>query len=49
MEQMTGKERILSNRKTRSIINIVLTNGNMTTPIVINKKRFLMQNTCPFD
>jgi len=42
-------ERIVSTRKTRSTTNSLLINGNKATPVILSKKRFLVQNTCPFD
>jgi len=42
-------DRILSTRKTRSTTNSLLINGNKATPVILSKKRFLVQNTCPFD
>lgn len=41
-------ERIL-NRSTRSKYTMLPINGNMKTPIKINKKRYLISNTCAFD
>jgi len=42
-------DRILSTRKTRSTTNSLLINGNKATPVILSKKRYLVQNTCPFD
>jgi len=42
-------ERILSTVKTRSTLNSLLINGNLATPVIVLKKRYLVQNTCPFD
>jgi hypothetical protein len=42
-------ERILYTVKTRSTLNSLLINGNLATPIIVSKKRYLVQNTCPFD
>lgn len=42
-------ERILNSVKTRSALNNWLINGNLATPIIVSKKRYLVQNTCPFD
>ncbi|KAL5237639.1 hypothetical protein ACI65C_005049 [Semiaphis heraclei] len=41
-------ERIL-NKSLRSKHQTLLINGNMKTPIKINKKRYLVSNTCAFD
>jgi len=35
--------------KTRSTLNSLLINGNLATPVIVSKKRYLVQNTCPFD
>lgn len=42
-------DKLLSTRKTRSTNSNLLINGNKATPIILSKKRFLVQNTCPFD
>jgi len=49
MESTPEIEKIVSNRSTRSSKNNFLVNGNMTTPITMKKKRYLVHNTCPFD
>lgn len=49
MDQAKDIERILSTRKTRSSRNNLLINGNMATPVIFKKTRYLVQNTCPFD
>lgn len=49
MDSVPEIDRILLNRTTRSSKNNLLKNGNIQTPIIISKKRFLLQNTCPFD
>ncbi|KAL5233861.1 hypothetical protein ACI65C_001271 [Semiaphis heraclei] len=49
MESTPEIEKIMSNRSTRSSKNNFLVNGNMTTPITMKKKRYLVHNTCPFD
>lgn len=49
MDPVPEIDRILLNRKTRSSKNNLLKNGNIQTPLTISKKRFLLQNTCPFD
>jgi len=36
-------------KKTRSTHNNLLFNGNMAMPVILSKKRFLVQNTCAFD
>lgn len=41
-------ERLL-NKSLRSKNQTLLINGNMKTPIRINKKRYLVSNTCAFD
>jgi len=41
-------ERIM-NRSTRSKYAMLLINGSMKTPIEINKKMYLISNTCAFD
>jgi len=42
-------ERILSNPSTRSSLDTLLLNGNISTPIRYNKNKYLLHNTCPFD
>lgn len=37
------------NKKTRSNLNTILINGNMSTPLRSMKKRYIVNNTCPFD
>jgi len=49
MDPVSEINRILLNRTTRSSKNNFLKNGNIQTPLIISKKRFLLQNTCPFD
>lgn len=49
MDPVPEIDRILLNRKTRSSKNNLLKNSNIQTPLTISKKRFLLQNTCPFD
>jgi len=49
MGPMKDIERVLSTVKTRSTLNSLLINGNLATPIIVSKKRYLVQNTCPFD
>jgi len=49
MESTPEIEKIISNRSTRSSKNNFLVNGNMSTPIIMKKKRYLVHNTCPFD
>jgi len=39
----------LIEKNTRSTLNSLLLNGNMSTPLQINKNKFLIYNTCPFD
>lgn len=42
-------DRILSKTCTRSSKTILLQNGNLTTPCKMNKKTFIVSNTCAFD
>lgn len=42
-------ERVLSNRSTRSKHATLMLNGNLKTPVRMNKKRYLLSITCPFD
>lgn len=49
MDPVPEIDRILLNRITQSSKNNLLKNGNIQTPLTISKKRFLLQNTCPFD
>lgn len=49
MESTKEIDGILSSKCTRSTLNTLLINGNKKTPISISKKKFLIQNTCPFD
>lgn len=49
MDSVPEIDRILLNRTTRSSKNNLLLNGNIATPLTVSKKRFLVQNTCPFD
>jgi len=49
MDSVPEIDRILLNRTTRSSKNNLLQNGNIQTPLIVSKKRFLLQNTCPFD
>lgn len=48
MDSTPEIERIL-NKSLRSKYQTLLINGNMKTPIKINKKRYLVSNTCAFD
>lgn len=49
MDSVPEIDRILLNRTTRSSKNNLLQNGNIQTPLIMSKKRYLLQNTCPFD
>lgn len=49
MESTKEIDRIVSSKTTRSTLNTLLINGNKKTPIVLSRKTFLVQNTCPFD
>lgn len=49
MSVVQDTDKILLNCTTRSSNNNLLVNGNMVTPLLISKNRFLLQNTCPFD
>lgn len=42
-------DRVLCDRSIRSKHESLLLNGNLKTPLRINKKRYLISNTCPFD
>lgn len=42
-------ERILSKTCTRSSKTVLLRNGNLTTPCSLNKKKYIISNTCAFD
>lgn len=42
-------ERVLCDRNIRSKYESLLLNGNLKTPLRMNKKRYLISNTCPFD
>jgi len=42
-------ERVLCDRNIRSKHESLLLNGNLKTPLRMNKKRYLISNTCPFD
>jgi hypothetical protein len=48
MDSTLEIERIL-NKSLRPKHQTLLINGNMKTPIKINKKRYLVSNTCAFD
>lgn len=48
MDSTPEIERILY-KSLRSKYQTLLINGNMKTPIKINKKRYLVSNTCAFD
>lgn len=37
------------NRKTRSNLNTLLINGNVSTPLRKMRKKYIVNNTCPFD
>jgi len=49
MQPIPEIERVLCDRNIRSKHEILLINGNLKTPLRINKKRYLISNTCPFD
>jgi len=49
MEPHPEIERILNTPLTRSTLDNLLINGNLTTPVRISKSKYLVQNTCPFD
>jgi len=42
-------ERVLCDRNIWSKHGSLLLNGNLKTPLWMNKKRYLISNTCPFD
>lgn len=42
-------EQVLCDRSIRSKHESLLLNGNLKTPLRMNKKRYLISNTCPFD
>jgi len=42
-------ERIISKTCTRSSKTVLLRNGNVTTPCSLNKKKYIISNTCAFD
>jgi len=42
-------ERIISKTCTRSSKAVLLRNGNLTTPCSLNKKKYIISNTCAFD
>jgi len=48
MDSTPNIERII-NKSLRSKHQTLLINGNMKTPIKLNKKRYLVANICPFD
>jgi len=49
MDVVPEIEHILTQKTTRSNLNSLLINGNITTPLKISKQRYLLHNTCPFD
>jgi len=49
MQPMPEIERVLCDRNIRSKHESLLLNGNLKTPLRMNKKRYLISNTCPFD
>lgn len=49
MQPIPEIERVLNNRSLRSKHDSLLLNGNLKTPLRINKTRYLIHNTCPFD
>lgn len=48
MQSVPEIDQIL-NRKTRSNLNTLLINGNVSTPLSRMKKKYIINNTCPFD
>jgi hypothetical protein len=49
MEPYPEIERLIEKKYTRSASNTLILNGNMCTPLKIEKNKFLVYNTCPFD
>jgi len=49
MDVVPEIEHILTQKTTRSNLNSLLINRNITTPLKISKQRYLLHNTCPFD
>jgi len=49
MDPVPEIENIMTQKTTRSNLNSLLINGNITTPLKISKQRYLLYNTCPFD
>jgi hypothetical protein len=49
MDTIPEIEKILNFRNLRSTNTTLILNGNTTTPIRMDKKRFIVNNTCPFD
>lgn len=48
MQSTPEIEQIL-NRKTRSNLNTLLVNGNVSTPLRKMRNKYIINNTCPFD
>lgn len=47
--RISGNRYINRKQNTRSNLNSLLLNGNMSTLLKINKNKFLIYNTCPFN
>lgn len=49
MEKTPEIDRLLQKKHTRSNLNTLLINGNISTPLKLVNQKYIVMNTCPFD